>query len=75
MNPTYERYLQNRDFNGDAEAGTAGDLGPEGLVFVGADESADGEAYIVTSNEVSGTITAHRLTSLFDVVYLSLIHI
>ena len=69
LNPTYERYLQNRDFDGNAEAGTAGDLGPEGLVFVGADESADGEAYIVTSNEVSGTITAHRLTSLFDVVY------
>ena len=68
LNPVYVRYLQNRDFEGVAVDGTAGDLGPEGLVFVGAEESADGHAYIVTSNEVSGTITAHRLVEADEVV-------
>ena len=68
LNPVYVRYLQNRDFDGVAVDGTAGDLGPEGLVFVGAEESADGHAYIVTSNEVSGTITAHRLVEAAEVV-------
>ena len=68
LNPVYVRYLQNRDFDGVAVDGTAADLGPEGLVFVGAEESADGHAYIVTSNEVSGTITAHRLVEADEVV-------
>jgi len=66
--PFYVRYLQNRNFDGVPSAGTAGDLGPEGLVFVGPEESADGQAYIVTSNEVSGTITAHRIVPASDVV-------
>ncbi|MDY7014977.1 MAG: choice-of-anchor I family protein, partial [Cyanobacteriota bacterium] len=29
-NPEFVQYLNNRDFSGDPEAGTAGDLGPEG---------------------------------------------
>ena len=68
LNPVYVRYLQNRDYDGVASDGTAGDLGPEGLVFVGAEESPDGHAYIVTSNEVSGTVTAHRLVEASEVV-------
>jgi hypothetical protein len=29
-NPRFVNYISNRDFSGDAEAGTAGDLGPRG---------------------------------------------
>ena len=32
-------YASNRDESGDAQAGTAGDLGPEGVLFVGGDET------------------------------------
>ena len=37
------------------------DLGPEGLVFIPADDSPDGRAYLVVTNEVSGTTTVYRV--------------
>ncbi|MCA8942435.1 MAG: choice-of-anchor I family protein, partial [Planctomycetes bacterium] len=40
--PIYVDYVTSRDFSGDAEAGTAGDLGPEGIVFIPAYESPNG---------------------------------
>ncbi len=66
--PVYQRYLSNRDFAVDnnalqLDAGAAGDLGPEGLVFIPATASPDGMPYLVTSNEISGTVTAYALTS------------
>ncbi|NDJ78626.1 MAG: alkaline phosphatase [Chloroflexi bacterium] len=57
MAPVYVTYVNNRDFSGDAEAGTAGDLGPEGLVFISADDSPTGGNLLVVTNEVSGTTT------------------
>lgn len=66
--PVYQRYLSNRDFsvsNNDiaVAAEAAGDLGPEGLKFISADESTDGMPYLITGNEISGTITAYALSS------------
>jgi hypothetical protein len=66
--PVYQRYLSNRDFSVassalQTNAAAAGDLGPEGLVFVHATDSPDGQPYLVTSNEISGTVTAYALTS------------
>ncbi len=61
--PVFVTYFNNRDFEGDAEAGTAGDLGPEGLVFIPAEDSPNGETLLVTSNEVSGTVTVHQLNT------------
>jgi len=40
---------------------TAGDLGPEGLVFIPADRSPDGTPLLVVGNEVSGTTAVYQL--------------
>ena len=60
--PSFVGYENNRDFSGDVEKGTAGDLGPEGLIFISADQSPNGKNLLVVANEVSGS------TSVFEVV-------
>jgi hypothetical protein len=55
--PRFVTYANNRDFAGDAAAGTAGDLAPEGIVFVSADQSPTGKPALLVANELSGTTT------------------
>jgi hypothetical protein len=59
--PAYVTYVNNRDFAGDAEAGTALDLGPEGLEFVPAESSATGAPLLIVANEVSGSTTVYEI--------------
>ncbi|MDY6782286.1 MAG: choice-of-anchor I family protein [Cyanobacteriota bacterium] len=61
--PQFVQYLNNRDFSGDPEAGTAGDLGPEGLVFINAEDSPIGRSLLVVANEVSGSTTVYDVGS------------
>ncbi len=66
--PEFVEYLNNRDFSielGDEptpeQLAAVGDLGPEGLTFISAEDSPNGEALLVVSNEVSGSTTIYEI--------------
>jgi len=39
----------------------AGDLGPEGIIFIAPEDSPTAQPLVVVGNEVSGTTTAYRV--------------
>lgn len=61
---SFEAYANTRIFTGDAEEGTAGDLGPEGLLFIPAAQSPNGQDLLVSANEISGTIAIFRVVTI-----------
>lgn len=61
-NPSFVSYYLNRDFTVNADDPNAGDLGPEDLKFIPADKSPNGQALLVTANEVSGTLSIYGIS-------------
>jgi 2',3'-cyclic-nucleotide 2'-phosphodiesterase (5'-nucleotidase family) len=61
--PVFIQYLNNRNFAGDAAAGTALDLGPEDIKFVSATDSPDGMPFLIVGNEISGTVSTFRINA------------
>lgn len=58
---SFEHYINTRDFGGDPEASTAGDLGPEGLIFIDAKDSPTRRPLLVVAYEISGTTTVYEV--------------
>lgn len=59
----FVQYITNRDFtlaNADLDAGVT-DLGPEITHFVSAEDSPSGNALLLVSNEVSGTLAVYQI--------------
>lgn len=60
--PAFEQYLNTRDFTGNPSLGTAGDLGPEGMIFIPSWKSPNGKPLLVVSNEISGTVAVFEIS-------------
>lgn len=60
--PAFVEYTTNRDLSvAPGEGVDAGDLGPEGMIFIKAEDSPNGIALLVVGNEVSGTTTIYQV--------------
>ena len=55
--PRFVDYVNMRDFTQPVDGPLAGDLGPEGLLFIPAGASPNGKPLLVIGNEISGTTT------------------
>lgn len=55
-------YSNPRNFNVPAEDALAGDLGPEGIIFIKAEDSPNGRPLLVVGNEVSGSTTVYEIS-------------
>jgi len=60
--PAFVQYINNRNFSQAPGVNSGGDLGPEGVIFVKADESPNGSPLLIVSNEVSGTTTVYQIS-------------
>lgn len=61
LSPYFVQYINNTNPDGDVDAGTAGDVAPEGMVFIPAAKSPIRLPLLAVTNEVSGTTTVYKV--------------
>ena len=59
--PELVDYVNTRNFSGSFNFATSGDLGPEGVIFITADDSPNGKPLVVVAHEVSGSTVVYQV--------------
>ncbi len=59
--PVYDQYVTNRNWAQVEGPGSGGDMGPEGIIYIPAGESPNGQALMVVTNEVSGSTSFYSV--------------
>jgi hypothetical protein len=63
VKPMFRQYINTSLPGGDTILGTAGDVSPEGVLFVDGKDSPNGKPMFIVSYEVSGTVAFFELTA------------
>lgn len=59
--PVFATYYNDRDFSKTPGVDDVGDISPEGMAFIPAAQSPNGEDLLVVGNEISGTTAIYRV--------------
>ena len=57
----FVHYFTTRKAVADDDTPEAGDIAPESIAFVSAKDSASGQPFLITANEVSGTVSTYAI--------------
>ena len=54
-------YVNTRNFSGSFNFATSGDLGPEGVIFISAENSPTGKPLVAAAHEISGSTVIYQI--------------